>query len=81
MRASTCGDLAYGQSKTGNVPLAVEAAERWAITADALMPGGIRTNLQRRQLGNITPGIRRPAGPLTAHRAPAPVRRCPVPGL
>ncbi|MFB7499070.1 SDR family NAD(P)-dependent oxidoreductase [Streptomyces sp. NPDC056161] len=52
--------LAYGQSKTGNVLLAVEAAERWAgdgITANALMPGGIRTNLQRHQLANITPEI------------------------
>lgn len=41
---------AYGQSKTANVLLAVEATKRWAadgITANALMPGGIRTNLQR----------------------------------
>ena len=41
---------AYGQSKTANVLFAVEAAKRWAsygITANALMPGGIRTNLQR----------------------------------
>ena len=41
---------AYGQSKTANVLFAVEATERWAddgITANALMPGGIRTNLQR----------------------------------
>jgi NAD(P)-dependent dehydrogenase (short-subunit alcohol dehydrogenase family) len=41
---------AYGQSKTANVLFAVEAARRWAddgITANALMPGGIRTNLQR----------------------------------
>ena len=41
---------AYGQSKTANVLLAVEATRRWAddgITANALMPGGIRTNLQR----------------------------------
>jgi NAD(P)-dependent dehydrogenase (short-subunit alcohol dehydrogenase family) len=41
---------AYGQSKTANVLFAVEAASRWAgdgITANALMPGGIRTNLQR----------------------------------
>jgi NAD(P)-dependent dehydrogenase (short-subunit alcohol dehydrogenase family) len=41
---------AYGQSKTANVLLAVEATKRWAgdgITANAVMPGGIRTNLQR----------------------------------
>jgi len=41
---------AYGQSKTANVLLAVEITRRWAddgITANALMPGGIRTNLQR----------------------------------
>ncbi len=41
---------AYGQSKTANVLLAVEATRRWAgdgITANAVMPGGIRTNLQR----------------------------------
>jgi NAD(P)-dependent dehydrogenase (short-subunit alcohol dehydrogenase family) len=41
---------AYGQSKTANVLFAVEASQRWAgdgITANALMPGGIRTNLQR----------------------------------
>ena len=42
--------LAYGQSKTANVLFAVEAARRWAgdgIVANALHPGGIRTNLQR----------------------------------
>jgi NAD(P)-dependent dehydrogenase (short-subunit alcohol dehydrogenase family) len=41
---------AYGQSKTANVLFAVEASKRWAddgITANALMPGAIRTNLQR----------------------------------
>jgi NAD(P)-dependent dehydrogenase (short-subunit alcohol dehydrogenase family) len=41
---------AYGQSKTANVLFAVGASERWAgdgITANALMPGGIVTNLQR----------------------------------
>jgi NAD(P)-dependent dehydrogenase (short-subunit alcohol dehydrogenase family) len=41
---------AYGQSKTANVLFAVEAGRRWAgdgITVNALMPGGIRTNLQR----------------------------------
>lgn len=41
---------AYGQSKTANVLFAVEATRRWAddgITANALMPGGILTALQR----------------------------------
>ncbi|MEU0136885.1 SDR family NAD(P)-dependent oxidoreductase [Streptomyces sp. NPDC006296] len=42
--------LAYGQSKTANALFAVEAHRRWSglgITANALMPGGIRTALQR----------------------------------
>jgi NAD(P)-dependent dehydrogenase (short-subunit alcohol dehydrogenase family) len=42
--------LAYGQSKTANVLFAVGATARWAedgITANALMPGGIATGLQR----------------------------------
>ncbi|MFI1767199.1 SDR family NAD(P)-dependent oxidoreductase [Streptomyces sp. NPDC020800] len=42
--------LAYAQSKTANVLFAVEANRRWAgdgITANALMPGAIYTNLQR----------------------------------
>ncbi|GAA4181052.1 SDR family NAD(P)-dependent oxidoreductase [Streptosporangium oxazolinicum] len=41
---------AYGQSKTANVLFAVEATKRWAsdgVTVNALMPGSIRTNLQR----------------------------------
>jgi NAD(P)-dependent dehydrogenase (short-subunit alcohol dehydrogenase family) len=41
---------AYSQSKTANILFAVEASKRWAtdgITANALMPGGIRSNLQR----------------------------------
>jgi NAD(P)-dependent dehydrogenase (short-subunit alcohol dehydrogenase family) len=41
---------AYGQSKTANVLFAVEATKRWAgdgITSNAVMPGGIRTSLQR----------------------------------
>ncbi|GAB3941916.1 hypothetical protein GCM10027614_28060 [Micromonospora vulcania] len=41
---------AYGQSKTANALFAVEASRRWAddgILANALMPGAIRTNLQR----------------------------------
>ena len=42
--------LAYGQSKTANVLFAVELTRRWAadgVTANALMPGGIWTPLQR----------------------------------
>jgi NAD(P)-dependent dehydrogenase (short-subunit alcohol dehydrogenase family) len=42
--------LAYGQSKTANVLFAVEAQRRWAdhgVTVNALMPGAIRTRLQR----------------------------------
>jgi NAD(P)-dependent dehydrogenase (short-subunit alcohol dehydrogenase family) len=41
---------AYAQSKTANVLFAVEATRRWAadgITSNALMPGAIRTGLQR----------------------------------
>jgi NAD(P)-dependent dehydrogenase (short-subunit alcohol dehydrogenase family) len=41
---------AYGQSKTANVLFGVAATKRWAsdgITVNALMPGAIRTNLQR----------------------------------
>jgi NAD(P)-dependent dehydrogenase (short-subunit alcohol dehydrogenase family) len=40
----------YGQSKTANILFAVEAGKRWAddgIVVNALMPGAIRTNLQR----------------------------------
>ncbi len=43
-------ELAYGQSKTANSLFAVEATRRWAddgIVANALMPGGIWTPLQR----------------------------------
>ncbi|WP_158839447.1 SDR family NAD(P)-dependent oxidoreductase [Saccharothrix deserti] len=42
--------LAYGQSKTANVLFAVEGARRWSddgITVNAVMPGGIATNLMR----------------------------------
>jgi NAD(P)-dependent dehydrogenase (short-subunit alcohol dehydrogenase family) len=42
--------LAYGQSKTANVLFAVEVTRRWGgdgITANAVMPGAIYTNLQR----------------------------------
>jgi NAD(P)-dependent dehydrogenase (short-subunit alcohol dehydrogenase family) len=42
--------LGYGQSKTANVLFAVEATRRWVadgITANAVHPGAIRTNLSR----------------------------------
>ncbi|RKR76241.1 SDR family NAD(P)-dependent oxidoreductase [Frondihabitans australicus] len=42
--------VAYGQSKTANVLFAVGASAKWAgdgITANAVHPGGIMTNLQR----------------------------------
>jgi NAD(P)-dependent dehydrogenase (short-subunit alcohol dehydrogenase family) len=41
---------AYGQSKTANILFAVGVGQHWAgdgITANALMPGSIRTGLQR----------------------------------
>ncbi|MCW2582708.1 MAG: oxidoreductase [Klenkia sp.] len=50
---------AYGQSKTANVLLAVEATRRWAddgIVANALMPGGIMTNLQRHVSQDVLDG-------------------------
>ena len=49
---------AYAQSKTANVLFAVAATARWAgdgITANALMPGAIATNLQRHLGGMKTP--------------------------
>jgi NAD(P)-dependent dehydrogenase (short-subunit alcohol dehydrogenase family) len=42
--------VAYGQSKTANILFAAEATRRWAgdgILVNSLMPGAIRTNLQR----------------------------------
>ncbi len=53
--------LAYGQSKTANVLFAVEATRRWAqdgITANAVMPGGILTNLQRHLSQDVIDGWR-----------------------
>ena len=52
---------AYAQSKTANVLFAVEATKRWApdgITANALMPGGIRTALQRHQDLDANPALK-----------------------
>jgi len=57
--------LAYGQSKTANVLFAVEATKRWAddgITVNAVMPGGIRTNLQRHLSEEELQGVVRNAG-------------------
>ena len=48
--------LAYGQSKTANVLFAVGAHARWSgegITANALTPGAITTNLQRYTGGRL----------------------------
>jgi NAD(P)-dependent dehydrogenase (short-subunit alcohol dehydrogenase family) len=49
---------AYGQSKTAQILLAVEADRRWAgegVRANALHPGAIATNLQRHTGGLRTP--------------------------
>jgi NAD(P)-dependent dehydrogenase (short-subunit alcohol dehydrogenase family) len=59
---------AYGQSKTANVLFAVEATRRWAadgVTANALMPGGIRTNLQRYVTDAELDRLRAQMGPAT----------------
>ncbi len=56
---------AYGQSKTANVLFAVEATRRWAddgITANSLMPGAIRTNLQRHITDEDLERMRRQSG-------------------
>ncbi|MFC5062652.1 SDR family NAD(P)-dependent oxidoreductase [Actinomycetospora atypica] len=57
--------IAYAQSKTANVLFAVEATRRWAddgITANALMPGGIATGLQRHVDMEALLAVRRAAG-------------------
>lgn len=54
--------VAYGQSKSASSLLAVGATRRWAadgITANAVMPGAIATNLQRHTGGLRTPVERR----------------------
>ncbi|GAA3051192.1 SDR family NAD(P)-dependent oxidoreductase [Pseudonocardia yunnanensis] len=53
---------AYGESKTADVLLAVEADRRWSgdgIRANALHPGAIATNLQKHTGGLRTPPERR----------------------
>jgi NAD(P)-dependent dehydrogenase (short-subunit alcohol dehydrogenase family) len=60
---------AYGQSKTANILFAVEASKQWAsdgITVNALMPGGIRTNLQRYVSEDELDRLRAAAGAATA---------------
>lgn len=50
--------VAYGQSKTAAILFGVAASRRWAadgITANAVMPGAIATNLQRHTGGLRTP--------------------------
>ncbi|HEX8469306.1 MAG TPA: SDR family NAD(P)-dependent oxidoreductase [Allosphingosinicella sp.] len=54
--------VAYGQSKTATALFAVAATARWSrdgITANAVMPGAIATNLQRHTGGLRTPAERR----------------------
>jgi NAD(P)-dependent dehydrogenase (short-subunit alcohol dehydrogenase family) len=54
--------VAYGQSKSASALLAVGATKRWVadgITANAVMPGAIATNLQRHTGGLRTPVERR----------------------
>lgn len=54
--------VAYGQSKTATALFAVGASRRWAedgISANAVMPGAIATNLQRHTGGLRTPAERR----------------------
>jgi NAD(P)-dependent dehydrogenase (short-subunit alcohol dehydrogenase family) len=54
--------VAYGQSKTAAALFAVAATRHWAtdgITANAVMPGAIATNLQRHTGGLRTPVERR----------------------
>jgi NAD(P)-dependent dehydrogenase (short-subunit alcohol dehydrogenase family) len=54
--------LAYGQSKSANVLMAVEATRRWAnagIFANALNPGAIPTNLQKHVGGKLARPLER----------------------
>lgn len=58
--------LAYGQSKTANILLAVEASRRWAgdgITANAVHPGAIaETNLSRHMESGALEALRQSGG-------------------
>ncbi|WP_375499791.1 SDR family NAD(P)-dependent oxidoreductase [uncultured Jatrophihabitans sp.] len=65
--------VAYGQSKTANALFAVEASRRWAddgITVNAVMPGGIATNLQRHVDPGVLAAARRAAGAGEALKSP-----------
>jgi NAD(P)-dependent dehydrogenase (short-subunit alcohol dehydrogenase family) len=58
--------LAYGQSKTAAILFAVGATARWAgdgITANALNPGAIATNLQRHVGGKLVTPLERQKTP------------------
>jgi NAD(P)-dependent dehydrogenase (short-subunit alcohol dehydrogenase family) len=70
--------LAYGQSKTANALFAVGITQRWAddgIVANALHPGGIRTNLQRYVTEADLQRLRSAAA-----GSPAPARKTPEQG-
>jgi NAD(P)-dependent dehydrogenase (short-subunit alcohol dehydrogenase family) len=65
--------LAYGQSKTANVLFAVGITQRWAdegVVANALHPGGIRTNLQRHVSEEELQRLRTAAGPTSPWKTP-----------
>ena len=71
--------LAYGQSKTANVLFAVEADRRWAddgIRVNALMPGGIATNLQRHVGPALIENAQQERLPASRRSSRAPRRRC-----
>ncbi|HKT02848.1 MAG TPA: SDR family NAD(P)-dependent oxidoreductase [Rugosimonospora sp.] len=64
---------AYGQSKTANILFAVEANRRWTadgIAVNALMPGGIRTNLQRYVSEADLERLRAQSGPAMPWKTP-----------
>ena len=57
--------MAYGQSKTANILFAVDATRRWkdyGITVNALMPGSIRTALQRHVSEETLDALRKATG-------------------
>jgi NAD(P)-dependent dehydrogenase (short-subunit alcohol dehydrogenase family) len=65
LRRDYTPNLGYGQSKTANVLFAVEAQRRWGaegITANALMPGGIWTGLQKHWDPEVLADLKRTAG-------------------
>lgn len=71
--------LGYGQAKTANVLFAVGVSQRWAddgITANAVHPGGIMTNLQR----HLDPQWIRDRGWVDADGKPNPAFKTPEQG-